>query len=81
MSLFTYCPEMNEVKPESEIEAIITHGEKWYVKSTSNFSGRGIACHGETMPTRPGWKTYTMTQSAFKKIAQGKSVAVESLLN
>ena len=59
----TYYPEMNQTKPEAQIEMTVGSNCK-YLKTTLQLKGRGINLY-DTLNEK---KYYRVTDTAFKKI-------------
>lgn len=85
--LKSYYPEMGEPKPESQIEAALSHyGKHWFLKTPLTLKGRGIK-HLATYtaitinnPAKIGWHRYQVTEAAFDKLCREYAVSTESLL-
>lgn len=84
-----YYPEMNERKPNCQIEASLTYGSKWYIKTPLVLKGRGIT-HVMTYAAKDltpkaqhkiGWHAYEATKLAFESIKAKYSISVEILLD
>lgn len=87
--LIGYHPEMNEPKPEAQIEASLGHyGKHWHLKSQIALKGRGITLRhvltsGMLTPQaqhKVGWFEYKVTEAAFDKICKQHRVSTEMLL-
>ena len=88
--LTSYCPEMNEARPEeTQIDASMSHyGRHWYLRTPLTLKGRGIVHLGaesaESLTPqaqhKAGWNKYKVTSAAFDAICKKFNVATESLL-
>lgn len=67
----TYYPEMNETRPEGQIEATVG-SSYWYVKTTLEIKGRGITY----LNTFKGRREYKVTMNAFKALKSKFDVVV-----
>lgn len=73
-----YTPEMGDKKPLADIEAKISYGGKWRLKTRLELKGRGITLHEQQ---DNGLKIYYATDLAFKKIENQYSISMECLLD
>jgi hypothetical protein len=82
MSLTSYYPEMNEVKPVADIEARLSHyGKHWYLSTPLTLTGRGVSFEDKhTDARRSGWNRYKVTEKAFQTICGQYRVTTESHL-
>ena len=88
--LTSYCPEMNETKPEAtQIDAQLSHyGKHWFLRTPLTLKGRGVVHLGvETVESlvpqaqhKAEWNKYKVTEKAFDAICERYNVATESLL-
>lgn len=80
--LTCYYPEMNEAKPEAQIEARLSHyGRHWYLKTVLALNGRGVKFTGTHTDLKGyTWNQYKVTDLAFKTICEKYAVSSESLL-
>lgn len=80
-----YHPEMNEKRPDCQIEANLSHyGKHWFLYTPLTLSGRGVeflgSCDSDYGQRRTNWNRYKVTQKAFDKICSQHSVSSEMLL-
>lgn len=82
-----YYPEMGDRKPIAEIEAKLSYGGKWRLKTPLELKGRGIK-HQETLdesncnnPAKFGWHIYHATELAFQKLTSEYAISSENLLD
>lgn len=87
----SYYPEMNETRPEGQIEAHLCHyGRHWFLKTPLTLKGRGIKFRGTFEPSerqpafvqlKKGWNEYYVTERAFDRLAEQYDVVSEILLD
>lgn len=90
MALKTYHPEMNEAKPDAEIEARYLY-RSYRVFTNKELKGRGITLSGifdaprfiinESNRYKVGRKVYDLTPKAFEKLHKTHDVGLELLLD
>ena len=87
--LAIYYPELNEAKPEAQIEASLAHyGKHWFLRTPLTLKGRGVVDRGPLKASEltekgqrlAGWNQYKVTERAFKTICDQYEVVTESLL-
>ena len=62
-------PELGEHAAPYEIAARLSwDGKHWFIDTFHDLKGRGIRYSGEA--SRPGWKTYFVTNAAFETLKQ-----------
>lgn len=83
-----YHPELNEPRPEAQIEASLGHyGRHYFVYSAVPLSGRGVKFIKTITPgtmvndRRNGWHHYKVTEKAMEAISKAHAVAYELLLD
>jgi hypothetical protein len=89
MSLLTYYPEMNQPKPQAQIEASLSYyGKHYFLYTTLTLAGRGIeylkTCKAEDYRPgshRIGQHQYKVTRRAFEAIKAQYDVSYEILLD
>jgi hypothetical protein len=97
MSTFSYCPEMNQVKPhhkfyDGEVQASYNYKYQ-YITTPLELKGRGITFHGkidlknyneyahDKIKYKEGWNEYRVTLNAFNKLEEKYKFVREALLD
>lgn len=85
--LHLYTPEMGERKPETVMEAQLSHyGKHYYINTPLELKGRGITeleayWHEGSKKQQEGWHSYRVTKKAFEKLKEKYPISMESLLD
>ncbi len=84
-----YYPEMDEPKPEAEIEAQMSHsGKHWFLRTRLTLAESrgvkfvGVLTAGQLVPGSRlvGWREYKVTNRAFDLLSKQHRIVSESLL-
>ncbi len=85
-----FTPEMGQRKPNTKMEARLSHyGKHYYIDTTEVLTGRGINFI-QTYTTdsfvnsnhyKVGWNSYEATRLAFEKLKEKYSISMECLLD
>jgi len=79
MSAILYHPELNEVKPDTQIDATLSYsGKHWFLKTTLDLKGRGIK-YLETIAQ--GVKRYEVTNRAFEILENQYTTSIKCYLD
>ena len=79
MAATLYYPELNETKPDAQIEARLSYyGKHWYLKTNLDLKGRGIEFL-ETIAN--GVKRYKVTVNAFKVLEEKYTATIKCYLD
>lgn len=84
---YTYTPELDEQKPDCQIEASLSYyGTHYFLDTPLDLKGRGITqleahwVNGCTKQIK-GWKRYQVTKKAFEKLKTQYTISMECLLD
>lgn len=75
--VYNYCPEMKQSKPNCQIEAKISYGGKYRLKTKLELKGRGIKFY-DTLNDK---NIYYATEKAYNKLCEEYSISWEELLD
>lgn len=82
-----YCTEMGQAKPAALFEARLSYyGTHYYVDTPCTLKGRGITEEPanwapNSQKAREGWKTYRLTEKAYKKLEAEHTIIMEDHLD
>lgn len=78
MSAILYHPELNEKKPNTMIDAVLSYNAKhWFIKTPLHLSGRGIVF----LENNNGINRYKVTNKAFEILENKWSTSIKCYLD